>query len=210
MIPYCTRTGTLSTLEALAARDWGLLLSAKGRMNPLVGWHGRRALDNGAWWSFQHNEPFDERAFGRAVDLFGEGSDFIVVPDIVTGGLASLELSLSWLERLRGIAPLLIAVQNGIEESDVASLLAPDVGIFVGGDTEWKIATMPRWSRLAHSRGAWCHVGRVNTARRIRLCAAAGVHSIDGASGALFPCTIPMLDTARRQMDLEGYLAAAG
>lgn len=207
MIPYCTRTGTISTLAELEARAWGLLLSAKGRLGPLDRWSGRRALDNGAWWSFQHGQPFDEVAFGRAVDLFGEGSDFIVVPDIVAGGRASLDLSLSWLDRLKGVAPLLLAVQNGIEEADVAPLLGPQLGIFVGGSTEWKLATMAGWARLAHAHGAWVHVARVNTQKRIRRCAAAGADSFDGASGAMFPCSIPALDTARRQTDLEGFIA---
>jgi hypothetical protein len=46
------------------------------------------------------------------------------------------------------------------------------------------------------------HVGRVNTARRIRLCAEAGADSFDGTSVTMFSCTLPLLESARRQPSL--------
>jgi len=60
-----------------------------------------------------------------------------VLPDIVASGLASLEFSLRWKERLRGMPTrMLLAVQNGMQINDVASLLSPAIGIFIGGTTE--------------------------------------------------------------------------
>ncbi|RJF93014.1 hypothetical protein D3876_01100 [Sphingomonas cavernae] len=170
------------------------------------------ALDNGAWTSFQRSEPFDVEAFERAVRQLGAEADFIVLPDIVMGGLASLEFSKAWLRRLRRRKALrdrtfLIAVQNGMEPAHLRRLIGPRVGIFIGGDTAWKIATMGQWANLARRRGAICHVGRVNTAKRIRLCEAAGVDSFDGSSASRFAVTVAPLDLARRQSDLEGYLA---
>src|SRR5690606_18776467 len=95
-------------------------------------------------------KPFDELAFGRAVERLGESADWIVLPDIVAGGMASLEFSLRWLERLKGIPTrLLLAVQNGMEPDDVRELLSPAVGLFVGGDTQWKLATVNTWGHLA-------------------------------------------------------------
>ena len=44
--------------------------------------------------------------------------------------------------------------------------------------------------------------GRVNTQRRIRLCAAAGADSFDGTSASRYAVTLPGLDSARRQPDL--------
>ena len=38
------------------------------------------------------------------------------------------------------------------------------------------------------------HVGRVNTARRIRLCAEAGVNSFDGTSATMYACTLSVGD----------------
>ena len=41
----------------------------------------------------------------------------------------------------------------------------------------------------------------------IRLCAATGVDSVDGSGVSRFAAALPPLDLARRQADLEGWLA---
>lgn len=209
MIGYASRTGTLRNLSALRAAGWRLMVSARGALRT-EGFP--YALDNGAWTAFQKGERFDAKAFERAIDLLGEGADFIVVPDIVQGGVTSLTMSRRWWEKLHDYprlraTPLLIAVQNGIEPRDVAPLLSRRTGIFVGGSTGWKLHTMRRWATLARSRGAICHVGRVNTARRIHACQAAGVDSFDGSSASRFAVTLRPLEAARQQTDLEGYIA---
>lgn len=209
MIGYASRTGTRRNLDALRRAGWQLMVSAKGPLRPE---RFRYALDNGAWTAFQRGEPFDVPAFEKAVALLGPGADWIVLPDIVAGGLASLRFSLDWLDTLRNRRALagaqyLLAVQNGMTPRDIAPLVGPEIGIFVGGDTPWKLATMAAWARLAHERGAICHVGRVNTARRIRLCAAAGAASFDGSGVSRFASALPRLDLARRQPDIEGWLS---
>lgn len=209
MIAYASRTGTRRNLDALRSAGWRLLVSARGVLRT-EGF--RYALDNGAWTSFQRGEPFDATAFEKAVARLGADADWIVVPDIVMGGLVSLEFSRRWLDRLlhrRNLSrtPFLIAVQNGMAPSDVRGLLGPRVGIFVGGDTPWKLATMALWARTAHAHGAICHVGRVNSARRINLCAAAGIDSFDGSGVSRFASALPRLDLARRQTDVERWLS---
>jgi hypothetical protein len=211
VIAYASRTGTKRNLAALRAAGWHLMVSARGVLRT-EGFP--YALDNGAWTAFQLGEEFDVPAFERAVALLGAEAEFIVLPDIVLGGLPSLDLSLEWLRKLRRRPELvntrfLIAVQNGMENvlPRIERLLEPKVGIFVGGDVPWKLATMPIWARLAKRRGAICHVGRVNTAKRIRICEAAGVDSFDGSSASRFQVTLRPLELARQQIDLEGYLA---
>ena len=212
MIAYASRTGTRSTLAALRAAGWRLLVSAAGELRT-EGF--RYALDNGAWSAHQTGQPFDESAFLRALDLLGRGADFVVVPDIVQGGEASLELTWRWMQRVLNVAAVaLIAVQDGHEPWQVDEILGARIGVFVGGSTEWKLATMAQWGATAVRRGAWCHVGRVNTRRRILRCAAAGVTSFDGTSVTKFPSTLPMLEAARdfgeRQGDLlRAYTSAA-
>lgn len=215
MIAYASRTGTRRNLDALRGAGWRLMVSARGVLRT-EGFP--YALDNGAWTAFQRDEPFDVPAFERAVTMLGPGADWIVLPDIVMGGIASLEMSLSWLRKLRrrvalGHARFLIAVQNGMEAPKImrriARWLGAKVGVFVGGDTEWKLATMAMWARLAHRFGAICHVGRVNTARRIHACEAAGIDSFDGSSASRFAVTLRPLELARQQIDIEGYLARA-
>lgn len=200
MVPYASRTGTRRNLEGLRRNGWHLIVSATGVLRT----EGMPyAIDNGAWTAFQQGRKFDEDAFMRAIDKLGEGADWIVLPDIVAGGRASLDYSLLWMERLRGIPTrLLLAVQDGMEIADVKSHLSPAVGIFVGGSTEWKTATAGAWGSVARRRNCYLHVGRVNSVRRIRLCAAAGANSVDGTSASRFAVTLPTLDAASRQADM--------
>jgi hypothetical protein len=202
MVGYASRTGTVRNLDALRQADWRLMVSATGAWRT-EGF--RYAIDNGAWTAFQSGKAFDEAAFDGVVAALGHSADFVIVPDIVCGGLGSLRLSESWLPRLDHLpGRLLIAVQNGIEPADVRPILGGRVGIFVGGDTEWKLATLPKWGRLAGEMGVYLHVGRVNTRRRIRLCAMAGAHSFDGTSATVYSATLPMLDRARRSVIFFG------
>jgi len=115
----------------------------------------------------------------------------VVLPDIVAGGQASLDLSLRWLDRLRGFSqPLMIAVQDGLSPDDVRDYLGPMTGIFVGGSTDWKLRTLDAWGALARRKGCLLHVGRVNSLKRINACAQAGASSIDGTSIIAFPDSI--------------------
>jgi len=211
MIAYASRTGTRRNLAALRAAGWRLMISARG---PLRTEGFRYALDNGAWTSFQRGEPFHAAAFELALARVGADADWIVLPDIVMGGLPSLRFSRTWLQKLRQRRSLrdktfLIAVQNGMGVQHVRRLVGPRAGIFVGGDTAWKLATMRTWARLAHAHGAICHVGRVNSVRRIRLCAAAGIDSFDGSGVSRFALALPPLDAARRQLDIESWIGGA-
>lgn len=200
LTPYASRTGTRRNLDALRSAGWRLLVSASGVLRnegfPY-------ALDNGAWTAFQKGRPFDEPLFTRALRQLGRDADWTVIPDIVAGGLASLEFSLKWMRLVldeceRG----LLAVQDGMRVEDVRPLVGLRVGIFVGGSTKWKEDTIPQWARLARETSSWCHVGRVNTRRRIAQCQSAGATSFDGTSASRFAKTLPLLDGARRQLAL--------
>lgn len=196
-MPYASRTGSSRNLAVLRRHGWRLMVSCAGV------WRTEGfgyCLDNGAWTAHQQGTPWDAGRFKEFVDLLGSNADFIVAPDIVCGGLDSLRLSESWLPRLPGLR--LVAVQNGMTANDVRPLLVDAVGVFVGGDTAWKEATLPIWGTLARERGAYLHVGRVNSARRIRLCALAGANSFDGTSVTRFSCTAQKLDHARKQQVL--------
>lgn len=81
-------------------------------------------------------------------------------------------------------------------------------GIFVGGSTAWKLATMATWGQVARERDAYMHVGRVNTVRRVQACQLAGAHSFDGTSVIRFPPSLERLDRAVRQQALDFTEAA--
>ena len=198
---YASRTGTRRNLDAMRVRGWGLLISRGGEWRTEGFDH--YCLDNGAWVDFQAQRPFDADAFERLIDRLGARADWIVLPDIVAGGLASLEMSLRWSNRCLSACPMvLLAVQDGMGESDVAPFVGPSVGIFLGGSTEWKISNMARWGTFCRQRGIYYHVARVNTARRMFLAASSGADSVDGSSGSRFAVTVPPLDHALRQADL--------
>lgn len=205
MIAYASRTGTRRNLTALREHGWRLLVSATGV------WRTEGfpyAIDNGAWTAFTQGRPFNEAAFVGLLRELGASADWTVLPDIVAGGHASLEMSLRWMRRVLDETPrALLAVQDGLVPGDVRAFVGPRVGVFVGGSTAWKLSTMSEWAALARDAGAWCHVGRVNTARRIRACTAAGATSFDGTSATRFATSVPMLDHARRQSDLFGAAA---
>lgn len=201
MIAYASRTGTRRNLAALREHGWRLLVSAAGCLRH-EGFE--YALDNGAWSAYTQGRPFDERAFEAALRKLGAGADWTVLPDVVAGGHASLEMSLRWMRAVLDETPrALIAVQDGLGVEDVRPFLGPRVGIFVGGSTEWKLATLPQWGRLGREAQAWVHVGRVNSARRIAACASAEATSFDGTSVTRFAKTARPLDAARRQLALR-------
>ena len=200
MIAYASRTGTRRNLAALRGAGWRLLVSAAGQLRP-EGFP--YALDNGAWSAFTQGRPFDEPAFIRALVKLGAAADWTVIPDVVAGGHASLDLSLRWMRRVLDESPRgLIAVQDGIGVEDVRGFLGDRVGIFVGGSTAWKLSTLAQWGQLGRETGAWCHVGRVNSAKRIAHCAGVGATSFDGTSVSRFAVTLAPLDKARRQLSM--------
>jgi hypothetical protein len=206
MTPYATWTGTKRNLKALREADWSILttpdvLRRNAWRAPLWddGTPAPYVLDNGAWGCHQRGKPFDAAQFERAVAAVGEGARWIVLPDIVGGGEASLEFSLKWIERLRHF-PLMLAVQDGMTISDVSDIVGYfGMGIFVGGTTDWKLSTLPSWGNLAQRHKVRLHVARVNSVRRIRLCAAAGADSFDGTSATRFSVNVPRLTAAARQ-----------
>lgn len=201
---FASRTGTKRNLDALRAAGWGLMVSRGGvwrteGFDLIVG-------DNGAWKDFQTGQPFDEEEYDRFLEWLAAQSvvpQWLVLPDIVAGGLPSLELSVRYMNRCRSVAPMvLLAVQDGMTEADIRPLIGPHVGVFLGGSTAWKLATMLQWGRLCAELGAYYHVARVNTAKRMFLAIASDADSIDGSSASRFAVTLPKLDQASRYRDL--------
>jgi hypothetical protein len=161
--------------------------------------------DNGAWADFQAGRAFDEDAYDRFLDwLVGQVEpDWLVLPDIVAGGLRSLELSVRYVNRCLAQAPLvLIAVQNGMEPEHLARLVGPQVGIFLGGTTEWKLDRMRQWGEFCAEKRVHYHVARVNSIKRMSLALSCGADSIDGSSASRYAVSLPKLAYASRQTDL--------
>jgi len=150
----------------------------------------------------QRGIPFDEARFLACLTKCGDGADFVVVPDIVAGGMDSLAFSLSWLPRLERYPLVLIPVQDGMTWDEVRPHLSPRVGILLGGTTSWKLRMARYWGTLAREVGCYYHFARVNSKKRIQIAMDAGADSVDGTSVPQFPCTLRKLDSQLRQRHL--------
>lgn len=197
---YASRTGTKRNLAALRGYGWRLLVSATGV------WRTEGfpyALDNGAWTYHQAGLPFDGDRFMALVAALGAGADWIVLPDVVGDACRTAQLTESWAPRLAGHRTLAV-IQDGADPALLDRMIGRVHGFFLGGSTEYKVANIKRWGDYCRERGAYYHVGRVNTSRRIHQCIAASAHSCDGTSATRFASTIRQLDQASRQTDLAG------
>lgn len=203
MIAYASRTGTKKTLKLMRDNGWGILICATGE-HRCEGFK-LHAIDNGAYTAWQAGRAFDECKFLSVLEKYHETAQWFVLPDIVCGGLSSLDFSMRWLGRVSAMGfkclPLL-AVQDGMTVSDISPIVGRDLGIFVGGSTGFKEGTLGMWGRLSAGKGCYLHVGRVNTKRRIRLCHLAGADSFDGTSVIKFPCSMGLIQGARMQSTL--------
>ena len=185
MIGYTSYIGSAKRRKPVVDMGWRMLVPAH-RSSKLAKPDTPYAMDSGAWTCYKQGIPFDEKAYMHGIERMGDGADWVVLPDIVGGGRESLEFSERWIDKVRHIDLLLIAVQDGMDPDEVQTLLDPTIGIFLGGTTEFKIKTMRIWGELARNNDCYYHVGRVNSKRRIRQCQDAGAHSFDGSGVSRF------------------------
>ncbi len=85
---------------------------------------------------------------------------------------------------------------------DLAPIVGPQVGIFLGGSTGWKIRKMAEWGEFCSNHGIHYHVARVNSIRRMSQAIGAGADSIDGSSASRYAVSLPKLAYAARQSDM--------
>lgn len=140
-------------------------------------------LDNGAYEAWRRGMPWLESRYLAFLDkcwAVGLAPDFIVVPDIVAGGMDSAEFSMKWAKRLRP-ARLAFAVQDGMPFSIVHELSGFE-RVFVGGTVDWKWETAKEWCKRAHDKQMKCHIGKVGTLENLKLAYEYGADSVDSTS----------------------------
>jgi hypothetical protein len=154
------------------------------------------AIDNGAFAAWEAGRPFDVEAFLGLLERLKREPvqpEWIAVPDVVMDREATLSQWQHWAPVVADLGvPLAFVVQDGMKAVDVPGEAAV---IFVGGSTPWKWLTLPMWCE----QGRRVHVGRVNTARRLRQCMRLGVESCDGTG---------YFKGNRRQLDAAWYFLA--
>lgn len=164
-------------------------------------------LDNGAFRDFKAGRPFDGDAFRAMFErtAAAPAPDFVVAPDVVEGGRASLDFSLEWVWELRELnaatwpgdeVPIYCAVQDGMSAADVHEAIEWFDGIFVGGSTDWKLAATPGIVRECNLAGdVPVHVGRLGSGRRITYGRIVGAASADSC--------IPLREQRKLELAIE-------
>lgn len=144
----------------------------------------RMAIDNSCF-SAKGQAVFTDERYERLVKtcLDAWGSDcvlFAAAPDVPMQWAETLERSLPYLERIRRWgAPCALVLQDGASVDSVP-WDALDA-VFVGGSTPWKLGSAAqRLVKEALRRSKWAHMGRVNSARRLRVARDWGCDSADG------------------------------
>jgi hypothetical protein len=183
---YSGNEGDPKALGELSAKGYGVLLCNKYRDTAKLPYY---AIDNGAYSAWVNGQEWSPEPFLRLMEKCwssGKLPDFVVVPDIVAGGVSSLKRSLDWIPDLRAIGgtAFYLAVQDGMTPDDIRPVLPLFDGLFIGGTMEWKLSTGADWVQLAHENGKPCHIGRVGTWPRIMWAQNIGADSIDSSSWA--------------------------
>jgi len=146
------------------------------------------ALDNGAFPAFAKGYPFQADVFRETIKKCYKHNiklDFIVCPDIVQGGLASLQFSMKWAQsELLGTPNLALVVQDGMSTKDVAINyhLKLFTYIFIGGSVEWKWETAETWTKFARDNNKKIHIGQCGQLKYLEYARELGVDSVDSAS----------------------------
>lgn len=139
------------------------------------------AIDNGRYADVLAGREFDaDRFFGFVDRMIATGQEplWVAVPDVPFDATETMK----WYEEFapevaRREVVLAVVVQDGMTPDDVERLVPLPGVVFVGGSTEWKWDTVATWAK------AWprVHVGRVNSAARLRQLAALEIESCDGS-----------------------------
>ena len=142
------------------------------------------AVDNGAFGCFKSGKPFNDLLFLENVKRINQLNLkplFIVCPDIVAGGLESLEFSLSWRDRI-DYDSIAFVVQDGMEFKHIKPIIEEYQYLFVGGSVKWKWATAEGWVKFSHDNGKPCHIGQCGKLWMLRAAKRFKADSVDSTS----------------------------
>lgn len=160
------------------------------------------AADSGCFSAPAQFDPLRYLGFLAKYQYAADRCLFATMPDVVGDAKATLAAVKHWPAILRamGFRPALVA-QDGLERLPVPW---DDFDcLFTGGTTRWKLSEAAYQLALeAKNRGKWIHMGRVNSARRLRAAAISGYQSADGTFLAFGP-DVNLPRVARWMQELE-------
>jgi len=144
-------------------------------------------LDNGAFTAWRLGYPFQEDLFKFTMEKCYDlriKLNFIVCPDMVAGGIRSLDFSMKW-----ATGPFLTAhrlalvVQDGMGPVDLTEdILSHFTHIFIGGTVGWKWDTAEEWATFAKEKGKKLHIGQAGKKEAREKAERIGADSIDSTS----------------------------
>ena len=175
-------------LAICAELGLGLMITSPSKVSPSYK-SLSCALDNGGFTCNKKGYPFMKKPFlDTLYNAYNAGVtlDFIVCPDVLSGGLRSLDVSMQWANgELYSASNLALVVQDGMVEADIERAFNNTSNIshlFVGGSPEWKWKTVEDWANLAKKHSLKIHVGQVGTLERLEYCEHICVDSVDSTS----------------------------
>lgn len=178
-LPVIYLSGTYSaSLASLARRlPVGVILHPRANVENHLGEFAWFAVDNGC---FSAGERFDLGVYLGWLAELPCTALFATAPDVLCDAAATLDRSAGPLAMIRrlGFRAALVA-QNGLERLSVPW---NDFDcLFLGGDTAWKLSRAAALLAIeASKRGKWVHMGRCNSAKRLKHAIGIGCDSADG------------------------------
>lgn len=173
--------------EKLRAHELGMLIPAHPDLS-LIKKQFKEvpcALDNGMWLHHNRGHPFNPQVFFNCLARcthYRIPLDFVVVPDILAGGMDSLAFSIFWARYITPGPHLALVVQDGMQRADVEPHLPLFEWIFVGGTKPWKWQTAAEWVAFAHDHGKRCHIGAASQPDHMDYCREIGADAIDSST----------------------------
>jgi hypothetical protein len=131
---------------------------------------------------WQHGRDFDHELYQRSLEralAVGTPPYLAVIPDAPGNARKTLAMAGDWLPRLPDF-PWYLAVQDGMNGTDVEPLVDRIAGIFLGGTNGFK-ATAAYWRAFAHTHRLPFHYGRAGTEEKVRHALHVGADSLDSA-----------------------------
>lgn len=147
-------------------------------------WAGFWAADNDCF------QGLDRKAYLKMLAYLTEAKNdrllFVVAPDVVGDATATFAHFHVYEPLIHDLElPVAFVGQDGLTINSTPWDHMD--AFFVGGTTDWKMSlTAARLVREAKERGKHVHMGRVNSARRVRYAQAIGCDSIDGSKFSMF------------------------
>lgn len=157
-------------------------------------WRVPYCLDNSAFAG--NKKGFSAPAYMSLVTKAADAPTapvFVTVPDVVhltaDGPVgdhkATLKLFYQWVDRLLPFGlPLAFVAQDGIGLNEIEDDIPWPLisAVFIGGSDWFKDELTMYIAEACRERSKWCHLGRVNGKRRLRLAHGCGCDSVDGSS----------------------------